>query len=43
MARGGERAGAGRKPKPKLTLKANKDDLTVVTREGYYAPGGEAK
>jgi VWFA-related protein len=22
----------------KVTLKANKDDLTVVTREGYYAP-----
>jgi len=27
----------------KVALKANKDDLTVVTREGYYAPGGEAK
>ena len=27
----------------KIALKANKDDLTVVTREGYYAPGGEAK
>jgi VWFA-related protein len=27
----------------KILLKANKDDLTVVTREGYYAPGGEAK
>lgn len=25
----------------KIALKANKDDLTVVTREGYYAPGGE--
>jgi VWFA-related protein len=27
----------------KIALKAKKDDLTVVTREGYYAPGGEAK
>jgi VWFA-related protein len=27
----------------KIALKGNKDDLTVVTREGYYAPGGEAK
>jgi VWFA-related protein len=27
----------------KIALKANKDDLTVVTREGYYAPGGEVK
>ncbi len=27
----------------KIALKANKDDLTVVTREGYYAPIGEAK
>jgi VWFA-related protein len=27
----------------KIVLKANKDDLTVVTREGYYAPGGETK
>jgi VWFA-related protein len=27
----------------KIALKANKDDLTVVTREGYYAPGGEAR
>ena len=27
----------------KITLKANKDDLTVITREGYYAPGREAK
>ncbi|MGO9778079.1 MAG: VWA domain-containing protein [Terracidiphilus sp.] len=27
----------------KIALKADKDDLTVVTREGYYAPGGEAK
>jgi VWFA-related protein len=27
----------------KIALKANKDDLTVVTREGYYAPGGETK
>jgi VWFA-related protein len=25
----------------KIALKANKSDLTVVTREGYYAPGGE--
>ena len=27
----------------KIALKANKDDLLVVTREGYYAPGGESK
>jgi VWFA-related protein len=28
----------------KIALKANgKDDLQVVTREGYYAPGGETK
>jgi VWFA-related protein len=27
----------------KIALKANKDDLLVVTREGYYAPGGETK
>ena len=27
----------------KIALKANKDDLLVVTREGYYAPGGDAK
>jgi VWFA-related protein len=27
----------------KIALKANKDDLQVVTREGYYAPGGEGK
>jgi VWFA-related protein len=27
----------------KIALKANKDDLSVVTREGYYAPGGEPK
>jgi VWFA-related protein len=27
----------------KIALKANKDDLTIVTREGYYAPGGDAK
>jgi hypothetical protein len=25
----------------KIALKANKGDLTVATREGYYAPGGE--
>jgi VWFA-related protein len=25
----------------KISLKANKGDLTVVTREGYFAPGGE--
>ena len=25
----------------KVALKANKNDLTVVTREGYFAPGGE--
>jgi VWFA-related protein len=27
----------------KIALKASKDDLQVVTREGYFAPGGEAK
>ncbi|MGA3080757.1 MAG: VWA domain-containing protein [Terracidiphilus sp.] len=27
----------------KIALKANTGDLTVATREGYYAPGGEAK
>jgi VWFA-related protein len=27
----------------KITLKAGKDDLTVVTREGYYAPDEDAK
>ena len=27
----------------KIALKATKDDLQVVTREGYYAPGGDAK
>ena len=27
----------------KIALKASKDDLTVVTREGYYAPGRETK
>jgi VWFA-related protein len=27
----------------KIALKANKDDLTVATREGYYAPGGDSK
>jgi len=27
----------------KIALKANKDDFVVVTREGYYAPGGESK
>jgi VWFA-related protein len=27
----------------KIALKADKDDLTVVTREGYYAPGGDVK
>jgi VWFA-related protein len=27
----------------KIALKANKDDLIVVTREGYYAPGGDTK
>jgi VWFA-related protein len=27
----------------KILLKAGKDDLTVATREGYYAPGGNAK
>jgi VWFA-related protein len=27
----------------KIALKANKDDFVVVTREGYYAPGGDSK
>ncbi|MGA3045116.1 MAG: VWA domain-containing protein [Terracidiphilus sp.] len=27
----------------KIALKANKEDLTVATREGYYAPGGDSK
>jgi VWFA-related protein len=27
----------------KIALKANKSDLTVATREGYYAPGGDAR
>jgi VWFA-related protein len=27
----------------KVALKANKDDLQVVTREGYFAPGGDTK
>lgn len=27
----------------KIELKANKGDLQVVTREGYYAPGGDTK
>jgi VWFA-related protein len=27
----------------KVALKASKDDLIVVTREGYYAPGGDSK
>jgi VWFA-related protein len=27
----------------KVALKASKDDLTVVTREGYYAEGGSSK
>jgi len=27
----------------KIALKASKDDLTVATREGYYAPGGDSK
>jgi VWFA-related protein len=27
----------------KIALKASKDELIVVTREGYYAPGGDAK
>jgi len=26
----------------KVALKANKDDLSVLTREGYYAPGGDS-
>lgn len=27
----------------KIVLKANKDEMTVATREGYYAPGGDSK
>jgi VWFA-related protein len=27
----------------KIALKASKDDVQVVTREGYYAPGGDSK
>ncbi len=27
----------------KIVLKSSNDSLTVVTREGYYAPGGDAK
>jgi VWFA-related protein len=27
----------------KIALKANKDDLIVITREGYYAPGGDSQ
>jgi VWFA-related protein len=27
----------------KIALKASKDDLTVATREGYFAPGGDSK
>jgi VWFA-related protein len=27
----------------KVVLKASKDDLIVVTREGYFAPGGDSK
>jgi VWFA-related protein len=27
----------------KIALKADKDDFVVVTREGYYAPGGDAR
>ncbi len=27
----------------KIALKAEKNDLTVVTREGYFAPGGDSK
>lgn len=27
----------------KIALKAKKDDLTIVTREGYYAPGGDSR
>ncbi len=26
----------------KISLRANRNDLTVVTREGYFAPGGES-
>jgi VWFA-related protein len=27
----------------KIVLKPKRDDLTVITREGYYAPGGDSK
>jgi VWFA-related protein len=27
----------------KIALKAEKNDLTVATREGYFAPGGDSK
>ncbi|HVU49009.1 MAG TPA: VWA domain-containing protein [Terracidiphilus sp.] len=27
----------------KIALKAKKDDLIVITREGYYAPGGDSR
>ncbi|HLI04875.1 MAG TPA: VWA domain-containing protein [Terracidiphilus sp.] len=27
----------------RIALKAKKDGLTVITREGYYAPGGDSK
>jgi len=27
----------------KIALKTTKSELTVETREGYYAPGGDAK
>jgi VWFA-related protein len=27
----------------KIALKASKGDLIVVTREGYYAPGGDSR
>jgi hypothetical protein len=27
----------------KIALKASKSDLTVATREGYYAPGADAR
>jgi len=27
----------------KIALKVKRDDVAVVTREGYYAPGGDSR
>jgi VWFA-related protein len=27
----------------KIALKTDKENLTVITREGYFAPGGDSK